>query len=1031
MLQLINALSQTADLHTDTIIPIERNNPLFNEDTQLFADITYGFKLPLTPGNQEFIKNAHLVEAAIEEYAQDATLLVDGTPLHAGKLTYKITGNDIDALFRINFGALSEKTKQVRLCQIYTGDAMELPYDTAHMLNVCKNPKDYGYSFFPIYNEAWSESETETEFVINKWDHAAQKFVPSAWCPFFKLKYLLQKVVEYLGFSIDGEYLKDPESDEIFVYTKIMSSTLMNGSFTYLPQDLTLEDFLIRIKERFQISCNFDMITGKVNVVTPNSVLNSYTVQDLSDYVTAIDEIDVPQVTGYSIILKPDEDDELFLDPNAENENTYIPTNRLTIGDKEKPIEMESSTLKVKAFETYSMPTTKQRTYYYKNRSESFPLRFLRYRGMKNLAGGLVFPQAEPVELSLDDAIWYKFKNESKTVKLKITIPAFLLARVKVHQKISFFSKEGNYTVALVEKLSYNLSSGNSNYINATLQCRTMVNSYSTDAQLIEYKPDPNETDADKTGLIPATYKAFFDKTRLPAVNIEIHWTSRVNGRSVVLKESILLSTDRFGTGGTVISPPLITPVTWELRVTSGVPRFVVVGGMKHAFQTGNGYYWLNLITLPRSPYDVQGVWIVFEEANLPGPNPISVTPPTDGGGGGVTPPVEPPTEEPVDPPVVSATALKDKFDYPIGFTLKDGFKDRTPEYKAAYRKHGGRIGPENAFKMHIFQRAEGDFRYAEIDAIIAECLAYDLDIHLHCITWGDVVGWLRDKEGMWTEQQFRDFLINHITTLLTYLLPYVDRIKGIDSINEAFGPNGPKDCFWKRVLPDWMDVTVRTVRSIMPNVPQFINDFDFEDSNAKGPSVINWINQAETRGIIIDGIGSQSHSSVALNMVDYERRLKVLAASGLLIHISELDVILKPGSATSPTWATSETWLRDADGNPVPELDSNGNPEVDANGNPVYKFKSRTVIEQEILRSSPARLAAHAKFFTENHRIYQKCVPPAQKYGITTWCVGIADSGINYPTFKEFPGMFFVDYTPTPAIQALLDMLIQDYTAA
>jgi len=1026
MLQLLNALSQTADLHTDTIIPIERNNPLFNEDTQLFADVTYGFKLPLTPGNQEFIKNAHLVEAAIEQYAQDATLLVDGTPLHTGKLTYKITGNDIDALFRINFGALSEQTKQVKLCQIYTGDAMELPYDTAHMLAVCKNPKDYGYSFFPIYNEAWSESETETEFVINKWDHAAQKFVPSAWCPFFKLKYLLQKVVEFLGFSIDGEYLKDSESDEIFVYTRIMSSTLMNGSFTYLPQDLTLKDFLIRIKERFQISCNFDMITGKVNVVTPSSVLNSFTVQDLSDYVTAIDEIDVPQVTGYSIILKPDEDDELFLDPNAENENTYIPTNRLTIGDKEKPIDMESSTLKVKTFETYSMPATKQRTYYYKNRSESFPLRFLRYRGMKTLAGGLVFPQAEPVELSLDDATWYKFKNESKTVKLKMTIPAFLLARIKIYQKISFFSKEGNYTIALIEKLPYNLSSGNSSYINATLQCRTMVNSYATDAQLIEYKPDPNETDADKTGLIPATYKAFFDKTRLPAVNIEILWTSRVNGRSVVLKESILLSTDRFGTGGTVIAPPLITPVTWELRVTSGVPRFAIVGGMKFNFQMGNGYYWLNLITLPRSPYDVQGIWIVFEEANLPGPNPISVTPPTDGGGGGVTPPVDPPTEPPVAP-----TALKEKFDLTVGATLKDGFKDRTPEYKSAYRKHVRRIGGENCFKMHIFQPQEGQFRYAEIDAILAEAVAYDLDIHIHCITWADVnAQFLKDKEGTWTQQQFRDFLINHITTLLTYLLPYVDRITGIDSINEAFGPNGLKSSFWGRVLPDWIDVTVSTVRSIMPNVPQFINDFDFEDSNAKGPTVVNYIKEAATRGIVIDGIGSQSHSSVALNMVDYERRLRVLGNSGLLIHISELDVILKPGSATSPTWATSETWLRDDQGNPIPELDSNGNPKVDSNGNPVYRFKSRTQIELEIFRSSPPRLAAHAMFFTENYRIAQKVIPRANLYGITTWCVGIADSGINFPTFKEFPGLFFVDYTPTPAVQALLDMPVQPYVA-
>ena len=393
-------------------------------------------------------------------------------------------------------------------------------------------------------------------------------------------------------------------------------------------------------------------------------------------------------------------------------------------------------------------------------------------------------------------------------------------------------------------------------------------------------------------------------------------------------------------------------------------------------------------------------------------------------------PPIDEPEEPPVDPPV-NITALRDKFDFPIGMTLKSGFGTRTASYKSAYRSHVSRIGAENHFKMHIVNPRENEYSFSGIDAIFAEAEAFDFMVHIHCITWADVnASWLKAKEGVWTTQQFRDYLISHITTVLTHCLPWKHRIAGIDSINEAFGPTGLKSSFWTRVLPDWIDVTVNTVRSIMPDIPQFANDYDFEDSNAKGPTVINYIKAAALRGVIIDGIGSQSHSSVALNMVDYERRLRVLANSGLLIHVSELDVILKPGSATSPSWATSETWLRDSSGNPVPEKDSNGNPIVDANGNPVYQFKSRTVIEQEIFRSNTQRLSAHAMFFKENFRLYQKCVPPAQRYGITTWCVGISDSGINYPTFKDFPGLFFVNYEPTPAIQMLIDMPEQNYIA-
>lgn len=618
MLQLINSLSQTADMYPDTIIQIERNNPLFNEENELFADITFPFKLPLTPGNQEFIKNAHLVEAANKEYAQEVTLLVDGTPFHAGILTYKITGSDIDAVFKINYGALSDKAKKVKMAEIYTSDARPEPYYADHMLAVCQNPKDYPYSFFPVYNEAWSGQENETRLIMNNWDHDAQAFNilnAANTVPFFKLKYLLQKTMEYLGFVTDGNYLADPDSEEIFVYNRFLSYPLINGSFTYLSRELTLHDFLTRIKERFNISCNFDMITGRANIVTPSSAINNSPVQDLQDYVTSIDEIDVPKAQGYSIILKPDEEDELFLDITTREGDTYSPTNRLNIGDKEKVIEMESSTLKVKKFDSYSMPATKQLMYFYSNKSKPHPLRFLRYRGMKAVAGGKVFPEAEPIELSLDDALWYKFKNESKSVKLKITIPAFELAKLKVYQRIAFLSKEGNYTVALLEKLTYNLSSGNNGYINAVIQCRTMVNSYTTEAQLINYVPEVDPEDQDQLGLIPTSYKAYFDKSRLPAVNVEIHTGSdRPGGRPTEYKETILSSTDRFGTGGTVITTTLITATTWELRVTSGVPKYAIVGGMKFNFTQVSDYYMLNIRLLPRLPYDVQGIWIVFED---------------------------------------------------------------------------------------------------------------------------------------------------------------------------------------------------------------------------------------------------------------------------------------------------------------------------------------------------------------------------------------------------------------------------------
>lgn len=912
MLQLINSISQTADLYPDTIIPIERNNPLFNEDNQPFADITYGFKLPRSPNNLEFIKNAHLVEAATKEYAQEATLLVDGTALHAGILTYKITGNDIDALLKINFGTIAKKIKTVKLSEIYTGDAWLLPYFVEDMKAACQYPKDYPYSFFPVYNDAWSGVDTEPVKIINDWDHATQTFNSNrkVTCPYFKLKYLLQKAVECMGFQLDGDWLKDPESDEIFVYTQINSKTLLNGSFTYMPQDLTVHDFFVRIKERFGISCNFDMITGKVIVVTPKLALDTSQVQNISDYVTSIEEVSVPEPKGYSIVLKPDEGDKLFLDPRAENEDTYVPTSRLIIGDQEKPIEMESSTLKVISFETYSMPATKQLLYPHTNRHKPFPLRFLRYKGLKDIGAGKVFPQAEPIELNADDALFYKFRNESKPVKIKINIPAFLLARLKVHQCIAFLSKEGTYTIALPEKISYNLSSGNTSYITATIQCRAMVTSYANDVQLIDFKPEL-ENDTDDAGLIPTTYKAFFDQNRIPFVDIEIYTKSnRVNGLPSVRKERIQYSTDKFGTGGMVISPPLVTAPNWELRVLTATPVYAIVGGIKFNFTQAGAYWVLNMITLPRFPYDPQGVWIIFDDSLISTGEPVTPPPPTTGGGGTVTPPVDPPTE----PPAESPTTLREA-GFPLGLMTKSGTLNNAKNLNILVPEPVG-ISMENDFKNTVesFDPVTGAYTtdFSETDNQIIWAKANGKKVHVHAGHWPNhTKAWVNELENnpAMTTQRWWDLLKIFMQAPLLHHKnnPALDGvIDSYDAFNELFrdsaeinstGQRFKEDVFLRRLGPDYIKQGLIWAKEADPRIKVFVNEYGFEYGSYKVEAMIAFASECKAEGIPLDGWGLQYHQNCKISSTPTSatrKNLKLLADTVDHIHLSEVALSLR-----------------------------------------------------------------------------------------------------------------------------------------
>lgn len=619
MIQLINNSNQIAVLSPDTSIEIQRNNPIFNED-ELLADITFSFRMPLCPQNKDFIKNGHLIESRIDVYEQEVKLLAEGTPLHAGILSYKIISGEIDALFKINFGAIAERVKTITMAEIYTGDAMYNPYTAEQMKQAATNPKSYPYSFFPVYNASWNEgNESPDSVFVNNWDNATQSFktdVAKATCPYFKLKHILTKLMQVLGFDVEGDYISNPDTDEVYIYSRIISTPYLNGSFTYLPNDLVISDFLKLVKERFNISCNFDIVTGKVNIQDPISALENSPIQDLSPYVVSIDEIYIPEKKGYSITLTPDGEDRMFLDTSPQaKEGTYIPTNRLVIGSREKDVEIGSSTLKSKEFTGYTVPAADQPLFFSGSPAKPFPIRFLRYPGLTNLGNGKVFPQAFPLELGADDATWYQFLNEGKIIKLQIKIPAAELARFKVYQRISFLSEQGNYTIALPEQVTYALTAVDSSYVNVTIQCRQIVTEFQDLAQVIDYKPISVDEDSSvPDNYLPPTYKAYFNAP-LQYIDFQIVSARDAGSRKSIQRLRIPKSTNKFATGGDVITPLFAgTGSIYELRIMNGIPKYMIQCGIKMYFTQREDYYYIDLNNLPRYAYDGQGSWIVFTD---------------------------------------------------------------------------------------------------------------------------------------------------------------------------------------------------------------------------------------------------------------------------------------------------------------------------------------------------------------------------------------------------------------------------------
>lgn len=200
------------------------------------------------------------------------------------------------------------------------------------------------------------------------------------------------------------------------------------------------------------------------------------------------------------------------------------------------------------------------------------------------------------------------------------------------------------------------------------------------------------------------------------------------------------------------------------------------------------------------------------------------------------------------------------------------------------------------------------------------------------------------------TAQEKQMIIENSLSTWMNGMLTASKNyVKAWDVVNEPMDDGNPfelktgvgrtltaDEFFWQDYLGKDYAVTAFKLAREFGNEDDilFINDYNLEYNLDKCRGLIEYVEYIESKGATVDGIGTQMHITTTSDKDKIVEMLELLAATGKLIKISELDM----GVGSKTVDATDEQYQAQA---------------------AMYQF----VVEK-----------------------YLEIIPPAQQYGITIW---------------------------------------------
>ncbi len=217
--------------------------------------------------------------------------------------------------------------------------------------------------------------------------------------------------------------------------------------------------------------------------------------------------------------------------------------------------------------------------------------------------------------------------------------------------------------------------------------------------------------------------------------------------------------------------------------------------------------------------------------------------------------------------------------------------------YAAAVARDCAVVVPGTEAKWAATEPAPGDFRFQALDAVAAFAGVHGKRLRLHNLVWSVWnPPWLK---AALAEGQGRDLLKRHIAAVAGHT---VGRAWAWDVVNEPVDTRWPADAdglctngWWHALGPRYVEEAFWCAHEADPSARLFVNDdwLEYPACAAKRAKYVRIIEGLVARGVPIHGFGLEAHllPDEVFDAGPYRRFLADIAATGLTIHVTELDV--------------------------------------------------------------------------------------------------------------------------------------------